>query len=413
MKPPWKTYALWIGAILVVFVASVLYQPAASRTGSLLVWTNNRVYVMDIDTLTLERIAPAAPHEAVEPSPGCRGQVGAPCWIVVGSRLYRVDVGAGGSEVRELSLPVGEEYVWVDSPVSWSPDGYHVAYNLMRKDPERFDLFVISPGDEQVKIKAEDTDPDIAVAWTPGCAEGLTAPDCRIGYKKMPGQQEQGGFLASLIGYTPATEKVEQWSITPDRIFELRWSADGELYYSRPKRHFLHASDHSPAFRMPQGSQLANISPEGRYTVYYQPFTLEGCESDACIQLGVWLESAIPTDRADRRLIYNLPVSEQSGGLNFIPVWSNDGRSFVFFQNGQLIHYDVEKDEGTIWYKEVGDKLRSIPEFSPDGEAVAFVDNRGQGHSDYRLLVINPRLDPVEHVIETETGFKVLAWLPN
>ena len=413
MKPRWKTRALWIGAILIVFIASILYQPAASRTGSLLVWTNNRVYVMDIDTLTLERIAPAAPHEVIAPSPGCRGQASAPCWIVVGSRLFRVDVGAGGSEVREIPLPVGEDYLWIDSPVSWSPDGYHIAYSLMKRETERFDLFVVSAGDDQVKITAEDIDPDLAATWTPGCADGLTAPECRIGYKKMPGQQEQGGFLASIIGYTPATEDVEQWSITPDRIFELRWSADGELLYSRPKRHFLRARDHAPAYRMPQGGQLANISPSATYTVYYQPFTLEGCESDDCIQLGVWLESATSTERAERRLIYNLPVSDQSDGLNFIPVWANDSRSFVFFQDGNLIHYDIVKDEGTIWYKEVGDKLRSVPEFAPNETAVAFVDNQGQGHSDYRLLVINPRLDPVEHVIETETGFKILAWLPN
>jgi hypothetical protein len=41
------------------------------------------------------------------------------------------------------------------------------------------------------------------------------------------------------------------------------------------------------------------------------------------------------------------------------------------------------------------------------------VDNQGQGYSEYRLVIVNPKLQPIEHVIETKEGFRVLAWLPN
>jgi hypothetical protein len=58
--------------------------------------------------------------------------------------------------------------------------------------------------------------------------------------------------------------------------------------------------------------------------------------------------------------------------------------------------------------------LRSIPVFSPNEDAVAFVDNQGQGYSEYRLVIINPKLQPIEHVIDnTQEGLRVLAWLPN
>jgi hypothetical protein len=40
------------------------------------------------------------------------------------------------------------------------------------------------------------------------------------------------------------------------------------------------------------------------------------------------------------------------------------------------------------------------------------VDNQGQGYSEYRLVVVNPKLQLVEHIIETDTGFRLLAWLP-
>jgi|GEM_PF-5900920 len=160
MKSKWRTHALWIGAILIVFLATIFYQPAAARAGSLLVWTNNRVYVMDIDTLTLERVAPAAADETIIPSPGCHERTNEPCWVIVGPRLYRVDVGAGGSEVRESSLSFSEDYLWEDSAISWSPDGHHVAYSLLKKGTDQFDLHVIDVNDGRVKLSVEDIDPD-------------------------------------------------------------------------------------------------------------------------------------------------------------------------------------------------------------------------------------------------------------
>jgi hypothetical protein len=78
-----------------------------------------------------------------------------------------------------------------------------------------------------------------------------------------------------------------------------------------------------------------------------------------------------------------------------------------------LIHYSLEQQEATIWYKSLTGKLRSVPVFSPNEEAVAFVDNQGQGFSEYRLIVVNPKLQPVEHIIDTKSGFRILAWLPN
>jgi Tol biopolymer transport system component len=160
------------------------------------------------------------------------------------------------------------------------------------------------------------------------------------------------------------------------------------------------------------------MSPDAHYTVYYQPFTLTDCQGQAqagqCLHLGVWL--ATSGDAAEEpELIYSVDLSEadQTGGLNFIPTWSPQGNSFVFFQEGRLIHYDIERKEAMIWYKPVSGKLRSVPIFSPNEEAVAFVDNQGQGFSEYRLVIVNPKLQPVEHIIDTQQSFLVLAWLPS
>lgn len=412
MSSQWRSVIFWVSAVVLVIAATMLYQPAAARTGSLLVWTNSRVYVMDIDSLTLERVAPAEPGEPVSVSPGCTGVADAPCRVLVSQRLYQVAVGAGGSHAAESALPVPVGLRWRDTAVSWSPDGQHLAYSLYNEETDTFNLQVVDAASGQIVLQAEGIDPDVAVAWTAGCAEGLNVETCKLGYKKMPAQNGQG-VLATLIGYTPATQAVEQWSISPEPIFELRWADDGVLLYSRPKRHFIRADDREPAYDMPASAQLANLSPNSQYTVYYQPFTLEGCQAadtNNCLNLGVWLQSNAAENRT---LIYNLPVNDQIGGLNFIPVWSPFGNQFVFFQDGKLINYDLTKQEATIWYKGLTGKLRSVPVFSPNEEAVAFVDSQGQGFSNYRLLVVNPRLQPVEHIIDTNNGFTVLAWLPN
>jgi hypothetical protein len=413
MSSQWRSVIFWVSAIVLMVTATMLYEPAAARTGSLLVWTNNRLYVMDIDTLTLERVAPAEPGEPVSVSPGCNGVADAPCRVLVGQRLYHVDVGAGGSHATESALPVPDGLRWRGAATSWSPDGQHLAYGLYNESTDAFDLQVLDAASGKIVLRANDIDPDVAVAWAAGCADGFNLESCKIGYKKMPGQKGKG-FLATLIGYTPATQAVEQWSISPEPIFELQWASDDVLLYSRPKRHFIRADDHEPAYVMPSGAQLANLSPNSEYTVYYQPFTLEGCPAEAdtnnCLNLGVWLQNNADDNQS---LIYNLAVNNQQGGLNFIPIWSPFGNQFVFFQDGQLINYDLTQEEATIWYKGLSGKLRSAPIFSPNEEAVAFVDSEGQGFSNYRLLVINPRLQPVEHIIQTETGFRVLAWLPN
>lgn len=410
----WKNFLFWLTAIVAIVLASVFYQPAAAKTGSLLVWTRERIYVMDIDTLNLERVGPATAQESITPSPGCSEQTDAPCWIAVSDRLYKIEPATG--RVEQGRLPIAQGYRWIDSAVSWSPDGAHVAYSLRNQQRNEAELLIYDTSTQQVKVKATNVDPMVAAAWTSGCSDNLTSPECRIGYKQMPNPADNE-FLPWLVGFSPATEAVERWPVSPEALFELRWSFDDTLLYSRPKRFFRSSIDHVSAYRIPPGSQLATISPDARHTLYYQPFRLKGCSSeeeqvDDCLQWGVWLISNEVLD-PDKNLIYSASLSEQNEGLNFIPVWSPTGEEFVFFQAGQLIYHNLLEDETTIWYQSINGNLRSIPVFSPNEEAVAFVDDQGQGFSEYRLIIVNPKLQPVEHIIETDSGFKVLAWLPN
>lgn len=417
-RTQWNSLLFWVAAILIVVLATVFYRPAAAKTGSLLVWLNDKIYVMDIDSLNLQRVGPALAGEAMVPSPGCTGQAESPCWVTAGPNLYPVDLPGQGSGYSEAALPVGKGYTWLDeATLSWSPDGRWLAYSVFSQADNQAELRLFNPINGEIKALATGVDPEIAPAWRAGCAAGLDSPDCELAYKTRPvniGVKEVAPAVAAL---NLVTGQARQWELAAEPIFELRWNAAGQLLYSQPKRHFRHVVDGSQAYSIPTASQLANMSPDGHFTVYYQPFTLADCpaanEAENCMHLGVWLTEETGGS-ANPRLIYSSNLAEpHARGLNFVPVWSPFGQGFVFLQDGQLIYYDLRRQEAVIWYKSLGDKLRSAPVFSPQEEAVAFVDNQGQGYSEYRLLVINPRLQPIEHIIDTKTGFRVLAWLPN
>lgn len=408
MGAQFKNLIFWIGAALLIVLATVFYQPAAAKTGSLLIWMNNKVYVMDIDSLVLAPIGPAGPDEVVAPAPGCSGQTETPCWVVAGERIYQLSAERTGASQERL-LPMGQTDSWQNTPVSWAPTGQHLAYTLLDTESNVAELQIYNPATDQIDLTFAGIDPTIPVAWSGACAAGLEVAGCQIAYKTAADDQVQ------VLAYTPATAETHTWSVPTEQIFALRWQPDGTLLYSDPPRHFNTIADNLPVYALPPGGQLANTSPNGRYTVYYQPFTLTDCQavSEAdCLHLGVWLGDRLAEEN-DPKLIYSLEMAQADGtGLNFIPTWSATEDAAVFFQNGELVYYDLANQEATIWYRPVEGKLRSAPIFSPNEEAVAFVDNQGQGYSEYRLVVVNPKLQPVEHIIETESGFRLLAWLP-
>lgn len=418
IKSQWSTFLFWVGAVFVIVLVTVFYQPAAAKTGSLLVWTKNRIYVMDIDSLVLERVGLANANEVIAPAPGCFGQTATACWVTAGQNVYNVDRAGQGQSAPASSLPVGEGFRWLDSAVSWSPDGLHLAYSVFHEAGNRAELRIYNAQTMAVQTVAQGVDATIEPAWTASCAGGLQADSCKLAFKTDPVNIGIEEVLPRLVAQTLATGEQQTWELPSQSIFELRWGPADKLLYSQPKRHFHYAEDYTPAYNMAPASKLGNMSPDGIYTVYYQAFKLQSClaaetDEEACLHLGVWLAGR-SEETQEPKLIYDVDLSQpRTAGLNFIPVWSPDGKAFVFFQEGNLIHYDVSQGEATIWYKSVRGKLRSIPIFSPNGEAVAFVDNQGEGFSEYRLVVVNPRLQPIEHIIDTKSGFRVLAWLPN
>ncbi|HXW00526.1 MAG TPA: hypothetical protein VEC93_19065, partial [Anaerolineae bacterium] len=66
-----------------------------------------------------------------------------------------------------------------------------------------------------------------------------------------------------------------------------------------------------------------------------------------------------------------------------------------------------------IWYQSLRGRLASAPAFSPNEKAIAFIYQPEQGSRQYHLLVLNPQFKPLEHLIEAQEGFRVLAWLPH
>ena len=287
----------------------------------------------------------------------------------------------------------------------WSPDGHYFAYAVRNQTDDVAEWRIYNTKTQAIELALTDINPELAPAWSTACQTGLTVPECRVAYLAQEADKV-------VVAYAFADGRSEQWQLAVDQLNDLRWHWKGQLLFSPEPRHYYQIENGEPAFELPAGGQLADISPDGRYTVYYQPFTIDDCDpdTDACLYLGVWLkEFGSPIEP---KLLYQLRIGDPEEGLNFIPVWSPDGNQVVFFQNGRLIHYDLDQQEGLIWYRPVRGKLRSLPIFSPFEPAVAFVDNQGQGFSEYRLLVINPKLQPIIHILETDSSLRLLSWLP-
>jgi len=404
----WQTVALWVIAILGIVLVTIFYQPAAAKTGSLLIWMNSKLYRMDIDTLTIEPIAPASRNDAISVAPGCLHQTKTPCWVSVKNRLYRVTPNQNSSMVL-LTTPNEQ---WPDSAISWSSDGQQVAYTVVNQVSNRLELRLYDAVNQTVTTVAYDVDPLIPVAWSAGCGDGL-GDDCSLAYKTVVTQSDEAATLVSL---NLTTKNPQEWAMPPESLTELRWSPDDTLLYSNNGRYFQRVDNHAPAYNLSAGATIANVAPNASQIVYYELFTMRECdfaEDVDCLYVGVWLRQW-DSEPDQRSLIYTVHLATTDrDGLTFIPTWDQSNSGFVFFQEGNLVYYNAINQEAVIWDKSLRGKIRSMPVFSPNKEAVAFVDNQGQGASEYRLKVINPRLQPVDHVIETETGFRVLAWLPD
>jgi hypothetical protein len=428
VKSQWNHLAFWAGAVLLVVLVTALYQPSTAKTGSLLVWQDGEIYVLDIDSLRWELVGPAATVSLALPSPGCLGQVKAPCWVAVGPKLYPV----GNSASPEITIPGEAE----DATLSWSPDGLHLAYVDLAENSRKFQLRIFNVATSEGKTLTIRVDPTLRAAWSSGCVAGLAAPTCQLAYKtsqvKTPGQSSshllvpawadelRPGYLSDpwneLVTFTPLTGARQTWPVPVGSIAELRWTTDNTLLYSQPRNYFHRARDYTPAYQMSPGSQLANMSPDGRYTVYYEPFTQKECQAErpngGCWFLGIWL--ADNERPKERQLVFSRELSKAGEGkLNTDPFWSPAGDAFGLFREGNLVYYDLKQHKAAIWYESLAGQLTSTPVFSPNEEAVALVTQPAGSSARYHLLILNPRFKPLEHVIEAQEGFRVLAWLPH
>lgn len=418
MKSQLNYLLFGIGAALAMVLLTLFYQPGVAKTGSLLVWLDGDLYLQDIDTHSRTPVGPAETVEAVAPSPGCLDQVEAPCWVAVGPTLYHIHAD-GTTAAAPIPLDAGVR--WIDARVSWSPDGLNLAYAVILKLNRLTELRLYNAATGQTKVIAAVVDPTLPVVWSPGCAAGLDSPTCQLGFKLIvPAFVETALAQPAaesnwLVAYDTPTGAQHIWYVPGDPISTLRWNYAGSLLYSRPADTFYRAQDRTPAAPISPGSQAVGLSPDGRYTVYYESSTHKECQAERpqgkCWYLDVWLAGNSP---ANRRLIYSADLAQaEPGRPDLKPVWSLHGEALVWVQAGQLLHYEVPQPQAQLWYAGLQAQLTSAPVFSPYGRAVALVDQAQAGSPEYRLLVIDPRLQPLEHLITAQRGFHVLAWLPQ
>ena len=204
----WQSIALWLVVIIGLISVTIFYQPAAAKTGSLLIWMNSKLYRMDIDTLTIESIAPATRHESISVAPGCLHQTQTPCWVGVENRLYYITPHQNSSMV---SLTTRNER-WPDSAMSWSPDGQQVAYTVVNQVSNQLELRLYDAVERTVTTVASDVDPLVPAAWSVGCADGVD-DGCLLAYKTIVTQSDDETVLVSL---NLTTKDKQTWAMPPE-----------------------------------------------------------------------------------------------------------------------------------------------------------------------------------------------------
>lgn len=405
----------WGLALSVLLFATLVYDPGLTEAGQLLVWLDEAFYTVSLDGAHTVLIAETGRNFSHEASPGCFGSARAPCWIQYNTFLQRVPDGP------RQRLPLQQNDFWINSTVSWSPDGFHLVYTVANRATGQTELRLVNAFTLESQTLAGNADPSTKPVWSRTCALAYDSPQCHLAYREsLP---REGASGPRLVALTPSLNISRTWIITGQIVPTLAWLPDDRLIYSRNSIEIdlsaVYAGDQSPVVNLPDGRQATGALSRANRVVYYEDYRTGSLsckltnliKADACQRRGIWLSDY---QGGEPRLIYSVEAGSRRGGYNAGPIWSPNEEAFIMFDEGRVIYRDANAQRTEIWYEGVRSGPRARPVFSPDGQAVALViggdpDTVGSGG---QLLIAGHRIKPVILNLESKKGLRVIAWLP-
>ena len=364
--------------------------------GIILFWYDRALYTINADGAHLTRLSPAAeadPKRQIAVSPGCFG-ADAGCYVLIKHVLY--DAAGHG-----LPLPINRYYQWINAPSVWAPDGNHLAYMVAHTDTGERALLAYNVQEQTVWRIADEIDDSVVPAWSAGCTD-VESENCYIAYGVKTPAGESGNRTAVQNVISGETQILATLS---GRGHVLRWSDDDELFYGGGEVGWYSAFTNR---RLEVGSKnitASAVSPDMRYTAYT---TVPSPQAPA----GLWLASN--TDAASPQKLFvfkNDDGNEQSAPQQIL--WSTDGKSFLAFDQGELIHYNIQRKTTETLYRNDAHHVFENYVFSPDRDGVALVEKPiASPDPRYRLFVVWNTGETTTLLPSSKTPIIVLAWLP-
>lgn len=395
---------IWVATIaaIAVLLSFHLHVPDVPRVGSpqngpILFWQNGAIYIVNDNGTGLQKITPAAyadPKRQIAVSPGCFGQVQAGCYILVKHVLY--DAFGNG-----LPLPINQYYQWINAPAVWAPDGKTLAYMVSRMDTGQRDILALNMNDLVVQKIASDVDDSVIPAWSSACTN-LLSENCYFAYGIRTPAGETGNRVVVMSIDSTKTSTLKTVS---GRGTDLRWSADDTLFYGGGELGWYNAFTNTPLLIPQSSTSVLEPSPNMIYVAYNTiPAPNQPPE--------LWLSSV--TDGLFEKQLYvfkNHLEGKQSAPQQIL--WSTDGKSFLAFDQGTLIHYNTDQHIlATLYTTDLLDNFSGFA-FSPEKDGVVLVEKSvARSIPTYRMFAVTNNGDVTVLLPRSVDPIVVLAWLP-
>ncbi len=395
---------IWLPIIIGALLFYSWYLPFRSAStqsetgnGVILFWYDRALYTIETDGTHLTRISPAAeanPKRQIAVSPGCTAKMNAGCYVLIKHVLYDA-LGHG------LPLPINQYYRWINAPGVWSPDGIHLAYMVAHTDTGERALLAYNVQEQIVWRIADEIDDSVVPAWSAGCTQ-IEADNCYIAYGVKTPLGESGNRTAVQ---TVRTGKTQILATLSGRGHILRWSDDDELFYGGGEVGWFSAFTNQPLKIQEKNITVSAVSPNMMYVAYN---TIPSPQMPA----ELWLMPN--TDAASAEMLFvfkNDDSNEQSAPQQIL--WSTDGKSFLAFDQGELIHYNIQRKTAEMLYRNDAHHIFENCVFSPNRDGVALVEKPiASPDPRYRLFVVWNTGETTTLLPSSKTPIIVLAWLP-
>ncbi len=389
-----------VGAVLVYgWYLPLNTTPETTYSDStLLFWQDKALYTIRADGTHLTRLSPAAeadPKRQMAVSPGCTGDADAGCYILIKHVLYDA-LGHG------LPLPINAGYQWINAPSVWAPDGIHLAYMAAHTDTGERALLVYDLQQQIVWQVADGIDDSVVPAWSAACTE-LMADNCYIAYGVKTPAGESGNRLAVK---TIATGDTKILVTLNGRGHVLRWSSNDELFYGGGELGWFSAFTNQPYITHLQNVTVSEPSPDMMYVAYN---TVPSPQKPA----ELWVQPfGTENESPEMVFIFKDDDSNKQSAPQQI-LWSTDAKSFLAFDQGELIHYNIQRKMADILYRNDASHIFKGYAFAPTKDRVALVEASFAPHDPvYRLFVVSGTGEVTALLPPTDKPIILLAWLP-